>query len=227
MPSFLFQVSEVHGTSLAPSPEDSSAQSPSGTIESLASNGRFLDYTLSWLERRSIEAVLPSGQLDSLTFDVRRSAFVRYDSSLHLLMTHGLRSPVRAGQLLWPSSRVSFRQTSFDLGRLLHQAIERGVMYSDIENVTVDDLPVGSVPAASLIVRSCSMESLEELTEGTSARVRQATMQPVFDSRATVTLSCRGSFRVSGAFDEPQLAVNVATELFNSLSIDWRKGHAG
>jgi len=202
---------------------------PTSGVRALASpkftnvvvQGNRADYSVSWLEARSVKTLATDGSLQDTEVRMPREGRVRLFPMEGIIMCSGFgRSVKRMMEFLWPDAddRPNISQVYIDLNVLL----SGNTHSTELRDVSIADLYVERVGPGVFDVQSAAPSSINRLVSGTKAWLSSAAIEigPEPDS-FLLTISRAGTLNVVGIPVRPNwpTVADLIEETLKKLSI--------
>ena len=171
-----------------------------GTIETVARGRGHVDCIARWPEPRRIKQLEPGGDVRDVVIPVLRVAWVRVSDSPRLLLGSGLgRGIATVKRMLWPDSkaRPCSVPATVRLSALVRSEAFRTVASESIWDVTVDDVAIDRIPAASVSVAQSTLSNVLRLTHADKTRLRTLSFAPRNNPEARFSIHRRGTIKMN------------------------------
>ncbi|MBU0966841.1 MAG: hypothetical protein KKA54_10750 [Proteobacteria bacterium] len=191
-------------------------------VELLSYDKLHIDFSISWAEQRTFKGIVTGDNVEEIILDIHRKAICRFRFQDNTLLSNGLnRQYSKMLQIIWPnhSLRPAYSEFKFNLKELINNSLIENFIKPTLSDLLIDDLPVESIPAATLHIKQCNLSELRNLIFGTNATIRRFSCVPKNKEFDLVTISGRGGVKVSGEFLDWEQPVNFAELLLENINL--------
>lgn len=195
---------------------------PLASTEIISKSDENIDFTISWPEPRVFKDIYTGNEIEEITLNIFRQATCRFKYLNNVLICNGLnRQYSKLFQMIWSNNlqRPAYLETKFDVIKLLTSTTLEQYFEHNIYDVTIDDLPIETIPSARVSVKKSQLHDIRNLIKETNSVIKNITLVPKNDDIDFVSISSRGIIKISSRFYNLEQYISYADNLIDKLNL--------